>query len=240
MSGPEPIRVRRPPPRVGAVGRELRKLVEQRLQVALEERGWRTAGSRDHWLRADGMEPPLRAQLGVDVDSPRYEVVRIAAAVEVAASPVEELLAAAPDEVLTETQRTYRPRLGYPLAVAGFGRVDGVPRQEPLQWQARDETQLEQAVGGFLAHLDGPVRTWLEQRSTIDGVRVAADTARHGGRGAQVRTVAALEALRGDLSAARARLARYREDPGSDDGPEQVAAFGAWLEQAVAARGTGA
>ena len=240
MSGPEPIRVRRPPPRVGAVGRELRKLVEQRLEAALEERGWRRGRSKERWVSEQGMEPPLQARLSVVVDTTRYQEVRVAGYARVVVPEVETLLADVPDEALTEFERIYRDRSDHPVAAADFGEVDGVRRREPLRWQARDETQLDAAVEGFLAHVDAPVREWFTRRSTVFGVRALADAAEHGGPGDAVRAVAALEALLGDLSAARARLARYREDPGGDDGPEQVDAFAAWLEQAVAARGTGA
>ncbi len=237
MTGPEPIRVRKPPPRVGAVGRELRELVEQRVRAALRERGWRTTGSEDRWGGGVELEPPLRAQLLVEIDTTRYREVRIAASVQVLADDVAALLAHAPDEVVTESRRIHRAGLEDTVARAGFGGVDGVRRREPLEWQARDQTGLDAAVEGFLAHLDGPVHDWLAQRSTVDGVREAAGELVHPGRGSDVRAVAALEALLGDLPAARARLVRYREDPGAGDSAGQVDAFLTWMEEAVAAHG---
>ncbi len=239
MTGPEPIKVPEPPPRVGAVGRELRKLVEQRLRTALQERGWRRGGSKGTWVSDQGMEPPLQARLSVDVDTTRYQEVRIAGYARVAVPGVEELLSDAPEEALSGFERIYRGSFDHPVARAGFAEVDGVPRRRPPEWQAQDESQLDAAVDGFLAHLDGPVSTWFSGRSTVADVRGADGAVAASGHGDAVRAVAALEALLGDLPAARARLARYREDPGGDDSAEQVDAFTAWLEQAVATRDPG-
>ncbi|MGY1773868.1 hypothetical protein [Blastococcus sp. SYSU D00813] len=238
MTPPEPVKVRKPPPRTGAVGRDLRRLVEERLAAELSSRGWRQGRRKGTWTTDAGMEPPLVARLTVDVDTMRAQVVRVAAAVAVVVPEVEELLSGAPDASLTRFQVSY-PDHGHPLARADLGEVDGVARQRPLDWQARDESQLGQAVTGFLDHLDGPVRRWLDERAGVAALLGAADADGSGGAGERTRAAAALEALRGDPAAARARLARYRERPDSGDGAEQVDAFTAWLEPAVAGRGAG-
>lgn len=71
-----------------------------------------------------------------------------------------------------------------------------------------------------------------DERRTVAGLLGAVGVDGVGGLGERIRAAAVLEVLRGDLPAARARVAGHRERPDDGDGPAWIDAFAAWLAQA--------
>ncbi len=216
--------------------KERRKVVEQRVKDALGALSFRRLRGKDRFLSDSWTEEPLQTLLLVTVDTDRYGTVRISGAVTVIAPPVEELFATAPPSSLSPGQELYFGRLPFELAGISLKKLVDPERKTPLEWRVASDDDIEPAVAGFVQAIDGPVRDWVGRHATVDAVRAAADQEQ--GRpdeGSVVRTVAALEALGGDVPAALARLDRYREAPSKDDTAERVQAFAEWLTGAVAA-----
>ncbi|TYP86857.1 hypothetical protein [Blastococcus xanthinilyticus] len=217
------------PPMTG--GSELRKSLEARLRTALAERGFRRLRTKQYFQSGELAEPPLVAQLVVGVDTHRYGTVRMSGVAQVVCPAVDEVFASAPDDALTRGQWIYRGRLGNRVATRTFGRLENPARSEPLEWTADDEEQGDRALQDLLTFVDGPVRTWLDSRSSVALVRAAVDP---GGEdesnGSVVRTASVLDALLGEPGRGVERLRRYAARPEEKvDSPEQVQAFLRWL-----------
>lgn len=213
-------------------GKELRKDLEARLRTELAERGFRRLRKKQYFQSEDAAEPPVVAQLLVDVDTHRYGTVRLSGVAQVVCPAVDKAFASAPDEALTRFQRVYRDRLGNPVATRTFSRIENPARREPLEWQAEDEQSGDRALRDLLAFVDGPVRGWLDSRSSVALVRAAVDAGgEDAGAGSVVRAVSVMDALLGDAEQAIERLRRYAAHPeAKGDSPEQVEAFLRWLE----------
>ena len=212
-------------------GSQLRRELEARVTQGLLERGYRRQRPKEIFRRTESMEPPLQALLPIRVDTDRYGLVRIAGAVEVVCDEVVDAYGTAPDEALSLGQKIYRDQGMYPLAAQPFKRLSDAPRNVPFEWTASDPVTGAQAVEDFFGFIDGPVRRWLAGRSTVAGVRAAADADDHRGRLPEiVRNMAVFDVLRGEPAAAHDRLQRYAESPSAEsDSPEQVEAFRLWL-----------
>jgi hypothetical protein len=218
-------------------GRELRRDLQDRLRQELAGRGFRRQRGEPGFVHEELAEPPLQVLLLSDAETDKYGRVRLSGFVEVTSPAVDDLLGSrVPVDALTRTQAVYHDDLRHPLASASFGEVDGVPRQAPLEWVAEYPEEADAALSGFLGHLDGPVRRWIEAHRTVEQLRATVDPdGAEVGHGDLVRNVSALDALSGDLAAAEARLRWYREHPSQDDSTERVDAFSAWLRQAARA-----
>lgn len=213
-------------------GKELRKALEEQVRTALADRGFLRQRKKTYFESSDVAGPPLVARLIVEVDTDRYGTVRMGGSAEVVSAAVDEAFASAPDESLNRFQRMYRDRRSFALAKEPFDALDERPRREPLEWFADDEESGERAFQEMLAFVDGPVRTWLDSRSSVALVRAAvAPGGADESRGALVRTVSVLDALLGERESGIERLRRYGAHPeGKFDSPEQVEAFLRWLE----------
>ena len=216
--------------------KERRKVVEQRVKDGLAALSFQRLRGKDRFLSDSWTEEPLQTLLLVTVDTDKYGTVRISGSVTVIAPPVEELFSTAAPSTLSPGQELYFGRLPFDLAGSSLKKLVDPDRMTPLEWRVTGDDDIEPAVEGFLRAVDGPVRDWVGRHATVDAVRAAADQER--GRpdeGSTVRTVAALEALGGDVPGALARLDRYREAPSKGDTAERVQAFADWLTSAVAA-----
>lgn len=213
-------------------GAELRKALEAGLRTALEERGFRRQRKKQYFQAAHLAEPPLVAQLVVEVDTHRDGTVRMAGVAQVVCPAVDEAFASAPDDALTRGQRIYRGRLSNALATRTFGRLENPARREPLEWSAGDEESGEPALHDLLTFVDGPATTWLGSRSSVAQVRAAVDPGGEDeGNGSAVRNVSVLDALLSERARGVERLRRYGAHPEERmDSPEQVEAFVRWLE----------
>lgn len=213
-------------------GGTLRKTSDAKVTAALSERGFRRQRAKERFRRTDGVEAPLQAQLLVSVDTDRYGLVRITGGVEVVAEPVEDAYDTVPDGALTEFQEIYRDRRRYPLASATFQRLSDSPQDVPFEWTASDDEGGDRAVGALLGFVDGPVRHWLDGRTTVEGLRASvAEGGAAAGDAHAVRNVSVLDVLLGRPDLARERLERYAAHPRTKiDDAERVARFRAWLE----------
>jgi hypothetical protein len=213
-------------------GKELRKALEAGLKSALEERGFRRLRKKQYFEAADVAEAPLVARLIVEIDTHRYGTVRMSGAAEVVCPAVDEVFASAPEEALNRFQRMYRDRRNSSVAKKTFTALENPARREPLEWSAEDEESRERAQAELLAFVDGPVRTWLDSRSSVALVRAAVDPGgADEGDGSVVRTVSVLDALLGEPQRGIARFRRYAARPQEKvDSPERVEAFRRWLE----------
>jgi hypothetical protein len=167
------------------------------------------------------------------VSTDRYGRVRIAGAVEVVCDAVDDAYDSAPEEALSEGQQIYRDRRMHPLASVNFKRLaPDAPHNVPFEWTASTAEGGVEAVDAFFAFVDGPVEAWLDGRSTVAGLRTAADHDDHRGLLPEiVRNVAVHDALSGDAAAAHERVQRYAQAPDDrSDSPEQVEAFRRWLD----------
>jgi hypothetical protein len=212
-------------------GSQLRKELEARVKNGLAERGYRRQRVKERYRRTESMESPLEAQLLVSVNTDRYGLVRIAGAAEVVCDAVADAYDTAPEDALSLGQQIYRDRGMFPLGSSSFKQLSDAPKNVPLEWTAADPEKGAQAVDEFFRFVDGPVRTWLDGRSTVAGIRVAADEDDHAGRLPEiVRNMSVFDVLHGDPAAAHGRLRRYAEAPSEkSDSLEQVEAFRQWL-----------
>lgn len=216
-------------------GARLRRELQTRLREELASRGFARPRRGPGFVNDQLTEAPLQVLLHADAETDKYGRVRLSGFLLVTAAPVDEFLdGRVPVQTLTRTQELYADDLRYPLAAAAFGDVDGVRRQGPLEWVAEYPEEADGALQGFLEHLDGPVRSWIDQHRTVEQLRATVDP---GGaeidHGDLVRNVSVLDALTGDPPAAEARLRWYRDRPATDDSAERVDAFMHWLRAAA-------
>ena len=217
--------------------KELRKSLELGVKAALEQRSFRRKGRTTRYVSRDMVEPPLEAELLVGVDSDRYGAVRIMGSADIVVPEVEEFLAGAvPPSALSEVDELYYGRAPFYVAMEIFAKIDGVPRNAPLEWRAHSPEDALATLEEFTGFIDGPVRRWIDDHSSISAIRAAPAAGGPGAHGSIVRGVAALEVILGDVDAAVARLLAYRNQPSRSDSPERIQAFITWLKQAAAER----
>jgi hypothetical protein len=219
-------------------GKEVRKDIEARVKEALAARSFRRLPNKQRFVSDTWVDTPLQAVLLLGVDTDRYGTVRLGGSAMVVAPAVEEfLLDSVPPTAMTKGQEIYYGRLLFGMAGTSFKRLVDPDGQLPLDWRAQTVEEGEAAVEGFLACVDGPVRRWFEEHSTVDRVRASvAPGGESAGDGSYIRTAATMEALPGHLDAGLALLERYRRSPQKTDSVDRVDAFVDWLRHAVAAQ----
>jgi hypothetical protein len=214
-------------------GSQLRKEREARVKNALAERGFRRQRDKERYRRREGMEAPLQAQLLVLGEHRPLRAGAHRGSGRGGLRRLDDAYDSAPEEALSEGQQIYRDRRMHPLASVNFKRLaPDAPHNVPFEWTASTAEGGVEAVDAFFAFVDGPVEAWLDGRSTVAGLRTAADHDDHRGLLPEiVRNMAVHDALSGDAAAAHERVQRYAQAPDDrSDSPEQAEAFRRWLD----------